>query len=379
MIDRQPGPPCVLDGNDRGGSSTNPEFLSNEEIVLAARRNLEQGPWDYLVGGAESETTMRRNRLGFDRLGFRPRVLVNVSRLDPTTSLLGHRLRIPVLLAPIGSLQAFAPAGAVASARAAAEFGTLPVVSSATQPSLEETAAAGDGPKIFQLYVHGDMDWVRTILARVKAAGYAALCLTVDVAMYSRRERPMLSRWLPPTQRLVTDRQYLASLTWATLAEIKELWGLPFMLKGVQTAEDAALAVQHGVDVIWVSNHGGRQLDHARGTIDTLPEIVQAVAGKAKTILDGGILRGTDVLKAVALGADAVAIGKLQGWGLAAAGTDGLVRVLELLEHEISVSMGLLGVTRMDQLTPSYVCQAEPVAPAHEMSAWTNMPGGRIL
>jgi isopentenyl diphosphate isomerase/L-lactate dehydrogenase-like FMN-dependent dehydrogenase len=347
--------------------------------VLAARRNLDQGPWDYLVGGAESETTMRRNRLGFDRLGFRPRVLVDVSHIDPSTSLLGQRLRIPVLLAPIGSLQVFAPEGAVASVRAAAAFGTLPVVSSATQPELEESAAANDGPKVFQLYVNGDMDWVREILTRVKTAGYAALCLTVDVAVYSRRERPLLSRWSSPTQRVARDRSFLASLTWDKLDEIRQFWGLPFMLKGVQTAEDAALAVEHGVDVIWVSNHGGRQLDHARGSIDALPEIVQTVAGRAKIVLDGGIQRGTDVLKAVALGADAVAIGKLQGWGLGAGGTDGLVRVLELLEHEITTSMGLLGVTRLDRLNANYVCQAEPVTPAHEMSAWTNMPGGRIL
>lgn len=355
------------------------EFLSNEEIVLAARRNLGQGPWDYLVGGAESETTMRRNRLGFDRLAFRPRVLVDVSQIDPSTSLLGHRLRIPVLLAPIGSLQVFTPEGAEASARAAAEFGTVPVISSSTLPSLEETAAAAESDKIFQLYVHGDMDWVREVLGRVKAAGYRALCLTVDVAVYSRRERPMLSRWVTPTQRAAVDRRYLASLTWETMDLIKEIAGLPLLLKGVQTAEDALLAVEHGVDVIWVSNHGGRQLDHATGTVDTLPEIVQAVGGRAQIVVDGGILRGTDVLKALALGADAVAIGKLQGWGLAAAGKDGLVRVLELLEHEITVAMGLLGVTHIDQLTPSYVCRAEPVTPAHEMSAWTNMPGGRIL
>ncbi len=355
------------------------EFLSNEEIVLAARRNLNQGTWDYLVGGSESETTMRRNRLGFDRLGFRPRVLVDVSNLDPSTSFLGHRLRVPVILAPIGSLQVFAPEGGVASAQAAAEFGTIPVVSSVTAPSLEEIAASSAGPKVFQLYVHGDTSWVRDILERVKQAGYAGLCLTVDVAVYSRRERPMLTRWVSPTRRTPPDPKYLASLTWETMDMIKEVGGLPFMLKGVATAEDAAIAVEHGVEVIWVSNHGGRQLDHGMGTIDVLPEIVQAVGGQADIVLDGGIQRGGDVLKAVALGARAVAIGKLQGWGLGAAGKEGLVRVLELLEHEIISAMGLLGVTRLDQLTPKYVCRAEPVTPPHEMSMWVNMPGGRIL
>lgn len=356
------------------------EFLSNEEIVLAARRALGQGPWDYLTGGAESETTMRRNRLGFDRLAFRPRILVDVSHIDPSTAFLGRRLRIPVLLAPIGSLQVFAPEGGVAAARAAEAFGTMPMISSATLPSLEETGAATDGPKVYQLYVHGDLHWVAEIVERVKLAGYHAFCLTVDVAVYSRRERPMLSRWVTPTQRVPSDPRPRAGLTWETMARIKELAApLPFILKGVQTAEDARFAVEHGVDVIWVSNHGGRQMDHALGTIDTLPEVVDAVAGRARVILDGGVQRGTDVLKALALGADAVAIGKLQGWGLAADGVDGVVRVLELLEHEIIVAMGLMGVTRIDQLTPEYVCRAESVTPPHEMSAWVNMPGGRLL
>lgn len=356
-----------------------PDFVSNEEIVLAARRRLAQGPWDYLVGGAESETTMRRNRLSFDRWGFRPRVLVDVTHIDTSTTFLGHTMRIPVMLAPIGSLQVFDPEGAAASARAAAEFGTIHVVSSVTEPGLEATAAAADGPKVFQLYVAGDMDWTRDILARVQAAGYISLCLTVDVAVYSRRERPLISRWLTPTQRNPRDRNYLAALTWETMDRIKAMCGLPFMVKGIQTAEDAALAVEHGVDVIWVSNHGGRQLDHARGTLDMLTEIVPVVNGKADIVVDGGIQRGSDVVKAIALGAKAVAIGRLQGWGLAAAGQAGVRRVLEILEDEIRVTMGLMGVTSIDQLGPNSVCPAEPVIPPHEMSQWVNLPGGRIL
>jgi isopentenyl diphosphate isomerase/L-lactate dehydrogenase-like FMN-dependent dehydrogenase len=164
-----------------------------------------------------------------------------------------------------------------------------------------------------------------------------------------------------------------------TLHAIKEMAGLPFILKGVATAEDAAIAIEHGVNTIYVSNHGGRQLDHGRATIDMLPEIVRAVGGRAQIILDGGIVRGSDVLKAIALGATAVAIGKLQGWGLAAAGQQGLVRVLELLESEIITSMGLLGVTRIDQLTAAYLCPVQPVGPTHEMSAFVHMPGGQLL
>jgi isopentenyl diphosphate isomerase/L-lactate dehydrogenase-like FMN-dependent dehydrogenase len=163
------------------------------------------------------------------------------------------------------------------------------------------------------------------------------------------------------------------------MAAIKKLWAMPLVLKGIATAEDAKIAVDHGVEVIYVSNHGGRQLDHGRGTIDTLPEIVAAVGGKADIVLDGGILRGTDVLKAVALGARAVTIGKLQGWGLAAGGQAGLVRVLELLEDEIHVAMGLLGVTKVGELNPTYVCPSEPVALPHEMSAFPHIPGGRLF
>ena len=162
------------------------DFVSNQEVIVAARAKLEQGAWDYLVGGSESETTMRRNRLGFDRLAFRPRILVDVSKIDPSGSLLGHPLRIPVVLAPIGSLQQFDPAGAVAGAKAAGEFGTVLVVSTATEPSLEETAACTSNPKIFQLYVNDDWAWVQDTLNRAKAAGYVALCLTVDSSLYSR-------------------------------------------------------------------------------------------------------------------------------------------------------------------------------------------------
>ena len=353
------------------------DFVSNEEIIQEARRRVDQGAWDYLVGGSESETTLRRNRLAFDRIAFRPRILVDVSHIDPSTAFLGQQLRIPAILAPIGSLQVFHPEAAVASTRAATEFGIMHAISSVTQPALEETAAATPTPKIFQLYVHGDTKWTEDILGRVKQAGYAALALTVDVAHYSRRERPMLTRYQPPTRRVgqAPDRRHQASLTWETMDMIKEMAGLPFMVKGIQTAEDAAIAVQHGVDVMWVSNHGGRQIDHGLGSMDTLPEIVQAVQGKARIIVDGGVQRGTDILKAVALGADVVALGRLQGWGLAAGGKDGVVRMLEILEDELICAMGLIGVTSIGQVTPQYVCKAEPVTPPHEMSAWVNRLG----
>lgn len=353
-------------------------FVTNEEIVRAARRRLAQGPWDYLVGATESETTMRRNRLAFDRLAFRPRVLADVSSTDTSTTFLGHPLRIPVMLAPIGGLQNFDPEGGVAVARAAGEFGTLHVVSSATLPSLEETAAASERAKIYQLYIRGDWEWTKDMIDRAKQAGYQGLCITVDSAIYSRRERPMISRWSIDSTRDPQNREWQAKVTWNDIAKMKEYGNQPFMLKGIATAEDAALAVAHGVDVIWVSNHGGRQLDHGLGTMDMLSEITEVVGDKAEIVLDGGILRGSDVLKAIALGVKAVAIGKLQGWGLAADGSDGVVRVLEILEEEIRVGMGLMGVTSMAQISESDVCPSEATTLPHEMSAWVNMPEERI-
>ncbi len=354
-----------------------PEFVTNEEIVLAARNNLRQGAWDYLVGGSESETTLRRNRLAFDRWGFRPRILVDVSSIDTSTTFLGEKMRIPALLAPVGSLQTFTPEGGVAAAKAAVEFGIMHCVSSVTEPSWEEIAAAGT--KLFQLYVHGDDDWTRDAVQGIKAAGYKALAITVDTAIYSRRERPMLSGWTPPTRRNADGRNFLSELTWRKLDVIKDAWGdSPLMVKGIATVEDALLCIDHGVEVIWVSNHGGRQLDHGLGSMDVLPEIVQAVDGRADVILDGGIQRGADVVKAVALGAKCVALGRLQAWGLAADGQAGCQRMLELLENEIVSAMGLMGVTSTDQLNNRYMCRAEPVIQPHEMSMWTNMPGYRI-
>jgi glycolate oxidase len=355
------------------------DFVTNEEVVQAARKNVFQGVWDYLVGGAETETTFRRNRLAFDRLAFRPRVLVDVSDIDSSGTLLGHKLRIPVVLAPIGSLQVFTPEGGAASSKAAHEFGIVHVVSSATEPSLEEIAAANPGPKVYQLYIRGDDTWVEDRLKRMLDAGYQALCITVDTAVDSIRERPLLTRWAQPTRRRdPLERQYSKKVTWDTVARYKQRTGLPLLVKGIATAEDADLAVQHGVDVVWVSNHGGRQLDHGLGSMDTLPEIAQAVAGRAEIILDGGVSRGSDVLKALALGANAVAIGRLQGYGLAAGGKEGLLRALEILEGEIRSAMGLLGVTKVSQLNPKYLAKAEAVTMPHEHSAWVNMPGGRV-
>src|SRR3954470_2598752 len=182
------------------------EYVTLEPIILAARKRLSQGTWDYLAGGSESETTLRRNRAAFDRIALRARVLVDVSKLDTSTTFLGHQLRIPVLTAPVGSLQLFTPDGGAAVAAATSEFGVVPVISSVTEPDLEKTASTGTGPKMFQLYVRGDMQWTRDILARVTESGYKALALTADPAVPARRERPMISTGFPtPTRRGRTE------------------------------------------------------------------------------------------------------------------------------------------------------------------------------
>ena len=355
------------------------EFLTNQEILQQARKNLEQGPWNYLVGGVESETTMRRNRLAFDKIAFRPRVLVDVSKIDTSVRLQKNKLRIPVILAPMGSLQVFTAEGAAAATKAAGDFGTIHVVSSVTEPSLEQIAETNQANKLYQLYIHGDWDWVKDKIERIKNAGYTGLCITVDSAYITRRERPMLIRYKWPTQKDPVDPIWMSQVTWESLAKIKKEWGKPLLVKGIMTEEDAKIAVDCGVDVVWVSNHGGRQLDYGQGTMEFLPEIVDAVRNKAEIVLDGGVLRGSDVIKALALGANAVAIGKLQGWGLAADGKSGLIRTLEILEAEIKIAMGLLGITSFEQLSTSYVCKADAVNLPNEMSTWPHIPRGRIL
>jgi glycolate oxidase len=333
------------------------------QIIDAAAANLDDDVWDYIAGGAESETTVRRNRLGIDSLVLRPRVLRDVANIDPSTTLLGARLRIPVLLAPIGGLEVITADAALASARAGERFGVPVMVSSISEPGLEAVGAASAGTKIAQIYVRGDEDWAQQLIARVSVSGYEAIGLTVDSAHYGRRERQLRGDWRPPTHRFGGEPaiSWQARLTWDWLDRMREQAALPLVLKGVQSAADAELAVEHGVEVVHVSNHGGRQLDHGAAAIDTLREVVDAVAGAAAVIVDGGFMRGTDILKAIALGADAVAIGRLQCYALAAGGEAALVRLLELLEEEITVTMALLGVTRLDQLDTSFVAAAQPL------------------
>src|SRR6266511_1591031 len=347
------------------------DFLNLHEIVAKARQNLNQNDWDYIVGGVESETTLRRNRMALDQIAFRPRVLRDVSKVDASVNEFGRKLRLPVVLAPVGSLESFHPLGATSVVRGVGEFGAGHMLSSVCDPGLEELAAtAPDALRLFQLYVRGDEAWVDDHAERAIAHGYSAFCLTVDTAHYSRREPDIANPFVTAGRRRVQGRAFQAALDWRTAKRIKSRFNIPLAIKGIATAEDAAIALDHGVEWIYVSNHGGRQLDHGRGSMDVLPEVVDAVAGRAKIIIDGSFCRGTDIVKAIAAGAHLVGIGRMQCFALAAGGEAGVVRLLELLEDEVQRCLGLLGVSSFAELNRSYLHAAAPANVAHVLSAF---------
>jgi glycolate oxidase len=266
------------------------------------------------------------------------------------------------MMAPVGALEIFDPVGSAASvARGVGRFGAAHMLSSVSEPGLEKVAeAAPDALRIYQLYVRGDDAFVEDRITRAIASGYTAFCLTVDTAHYSRRERDIAKRYVRESRLRATGGDFQKGLEWRTVKLIKDKYKIPLVLKGIATAEDAAIAVDHGVEWIYVSNHGGRQLDQGRGSMHVLPEIVAAVAGRAKVMVDGSFCRGTDIVKAMVLGADLVGIGRLQCWALAAGGEAGIVRMLELLEDEVVRTLGLLGVTKFAELDKSYLHQAMP-------------------
>jgi len=348
-----------------------PDFMNLHEVVAKARANLNQNDWDYIVGGVETETTLRRNRMALDTVAFRPRVLRDVSKVDASTELLGRKLRLPIVLCPVGSLESFHAGGAAPVVKAAAEFGIAHMLSSVCDPGLEEVAkAAPDALRMFQLYVRGDEAWVDDHVERAIASKYTVFCLTVDTAHYSRRERDIAKRHITGGRRRATGREFQAALDWRTVERIKRKYKIPLAIKGIATAEDARIALDHGVEMIYVSNHGGRQLDHGRGSTDVLPEVADAAGGRAVIIVDGGFYRGSDIVKAMALGAHLVGLGRMQCYALAAGGQAAIVRMLELLEDEVTRSMGLLGVTGYGKLDASCLHAAPPANPPSVFSAF---------
>ncbi|MBT6289492.1 MAG: alpha-hydroxy-acid oxidizing protein [Rhodospirillaceae bacterium] len=332
------------------------------ELINEAQRRVSAVSWDYIAGATESETSLKRNRMGIDSLALRPRVMRNVAGTDASTEFLGRRQRLPVMLAPVGGLHTFSDGGAALPARAAREFGVDFMQSSVTEPDMDVVSAAAGDHWLFQLYVFGDLGWIEDYLRSAIDLGVKGFCITVDSDHYSRRERNLIRHVdaRASNSRGRGDPKWRQEFDWTVFDKIRALSDIPMMLKGIMRPEDAALCAEHGVDVVYISNHGGRQLDHGQGTIDVLPEIVDAVAGRAKIVIDGGFLRGTDVLKAIILGADMVALGKLQAMAVGAAGEAGVHRMLEILEDEITIDMKLMGVNTLAELDVSYITQAQP-------------------
>jgi 4-hydroxymandelate oxidase len=357
----------------------NPVNLDDFEEI--ARERLDPGMFDYYAGGADDEVTIRANREAFRRCFLKYRVLVDVRSRDLRTSLLGNELSFPVILAPTAIQRGAHPDGERAVARAALEAGVIQTLSTVSSVALEDVAAAAPGaPRWFQLYVYDDRAKSEQLIKRAHAAGYGAIVLTVDLPVLGRRERDMRNAFtFPPgvvavhledidhatgTPAAVLDQD--EGLSWKDVPWLMSLSPLPLVLKGIVRGDDAARGVESGAAAIWVSNHGGRQLDSSIATLDALPEVVEAVAGRVPVILDGGVRRGTDVVKALALGASAVAIGRPQIWGLAAEGADGVRRVLEMLREEVSLAMALCGCRTVAEIDRSLVECGSPGPRWHE-------------
>lgn len=341
------------------------EPLSLREFESEASRRLDRTIYDFFAGGADDEVTLRANEAGFARIGLVPRVLRGSSNRALEVTLLGCRASMPVLLAPTAFHRLAHPEGERATARAAAAAGTIAIISMASTVGIEEVAAAwrevGRGrPNLwFQLYIQPDLGFTEAVVRRAEAAGCAALVITVDSPSFGRRERDLRNGFLdlPPGMCCENLREPLPGgglgrarpiafspeLSWEQIDWLRKTTKLRIALKGIMHPEDARVAIRRGVDAIFVSNHGGRQLDTVPSTIELLPAIADAVGGSAPLLLDGGIRRGTDVIKALALGAGAVAIGRPVLWGLAVAGQAGVARVLETLRSELDRALALCG------------------------------------
>jgi isopentenyl diphosphate isomerase/L-lactate dehydrogenase-like FMN-dependent dehydrogenase len=340
--------------------------LNVREYEAAARERLPQMAYDYYAGAADDEVTLDLNRAVYERILLRPRVLVDVSRIDTSLELLGHRLRFPILLAPTAFQRLAHPDGELATARAARAAGTLFMMAGTlSTTSVEDTAAAVGGPFWLQVYVFRDRGLTQHLVERARAAGCSALCLTVTFPVAGNRERDAHNGFaLPQGLDMANFRgleqarfpgthgsglaafvahQFDPSLTWEAVEWLREMSGLPVLVKGVVTAEDARLAADHGAAGIIVSNHGGRQLDTAEPTLRALPRVIEGVEDRLPVLVDGGIRRGTDVLKALALGARATLIGRPYLWGLATGGQAGVERVIALLRAELERAMALTG------------------------------------
>jgi isopentenyl diphosphate isomerase/L-lactate dehydrogenase-like FMN-dependent dehydrogenase len=349
------------------------DLVTVEDFRERARELLPKSVYDYYAGGAGDEWTLRENRSAFERFALIPRVLVDVSTVDLSTSALGQEVSLPVLGAPTALHRMAHPDGEVATARACRDAGTVMTVSTLASSTIEDVASVG-GPRWFQLYVMEDRGRTEELIRRAHTAGFSAIVLTVDLPVLGIRDRDERNSFelpegvsfanLPRPEATDAEGSELfdfvlhrhdRSLDWDDLAWIRSLAPLPLVLKGVIAAEDARLAADAGADAIIVSNHGGRQLDGTLPSVEALPDVVEAVDGRLEVYVDGGVRRGVDVLKAVALGARAVLVGRPLLWGLAVDGEAGVRRILDILRLELEIAMAIAGVRSMKEITPDLV------------------------
>jgi len=353
------------------------EIVNVSEYEEAAKRKLPKMVFDYYASGAEDEWSLKENRHAFERIRFRPRILIDVTSVDLSTTVLGFKISMPIMVAPTAMQRMAHPEGELATARAAAAAGTIMTLSSWATSSVEEVASVGPGIRFFQLYVYKDRNVVAQLVRRAERAGFKAIALTVDTPRLGRRESDIKNRFaLPPHLTLknfegldlghmekTSDSglaSYVAgqidrSLSWKDVKWLQTITRLPILVKGVLTAEDTKLALQAGAAGIIVSNHGARQLDYVPATISALEEVVQAASGRVPVFLDGGVRRGTDVLKALALGASGVFIGRPVVFSLACEGEAGVKKVLKMLRDEFELAMALAGCTKIKDINRSHV------------------------
>jgi isopentenyl diphosphate isomerase/L-lactate dehydrogenase-like FMN-dependent dehydrogenase len=347
-----------------------------EEI---ARQKLPKEIYDFIAGAAEDEVSLARNRAAWSEIQLLPRMLVDVSNVDTSTTVLGQRMGAPIMLAPVAFHRAAHPDGEAATARAASASDTIMILSTMSTTPIEQVAAAAEGPRWFQLYVHPDREITKRLVQRAESSGFLALCLTVDAPYLGRRERDFRNMLqFPPgilpanflsdvdvTEYTAEDSALAAqaanlispSITWHDVDWLRSITSLPVLVKGVLAPEDARIALEHGAAGIVVSNHGARQLDGVPAPIEMLPEVAEVVAGRVPVLVDGGVRRGTDILKAIALGATAVLVGRPYIWGLAADGEAGVSRVLAMLRAEFELAMALCGCRSVDDVTARLIRQ----------------------
>lgn len=348
------------------------ELASVFEFEPVARAKITQRSYDYITGGVEAEYTLRRNRKAFEWATLIPRAMADVSSIDLSTEALGQPMASPILVAPTAGHQQLHPDGEKETHRGATAAGVTMVVSNNSSYRIEEIAPAAEGPLWAQLYVRRDRGRARGTVDRSLEAGCRAICLTVDTQYGSLRERLLHDSNLTASRRRAASRRRRrrrapeppnpfrlrfadADLDWQFVDTLRTWTDGPLLIKGLLTAEDAELAIEHGADGIVVSNHGARYLDYAPATFEVLPEIVEAVAGRIAVLIDGGFRRGSDILKALAIGANAVQVGRPPLWGLGAFGAAGTQRVLEILQAELALAMAHTGCSRINDIDPSMV------------------------